>query len=128
MSVIGRREERPEPRGLVSVIEDEEPPGFGLQPLLEGVDGRVQVVFGMRKTKLAGEFGRASLQTQGRLRIDQATALSSSLIRRRTHGGLGLADAAQAPDGLAGRPCSLVRRFRRSAMTSSRPAKNAFRR
>ena len=40
-------EERPKHRGVVGVVEDQEPTGVSLQPVLEGEDGLVEVILGM---------------------------------------------------------------------------------
>ena len=101
MPVLSLGEERREQGGVVGVVENQEPSGFRLQPLLEGENGLVQVVLGMRKVQQTGEFGRAGLQAQGRLGIEPEDGLVLVAIAVGVlDGGLGLADAAQAGDGL----------------------------
>src|SRR4051812_45195136 len=55
----------------------------------------------MRNMEASGEFGRASLQTQGRLGIEPEDGLVLVAIAVGVlDGGLGLADATQAGDSL----------------------------
>ena len=67
--VLGVGEERLEQGGVVGVVENQEPSGFGLQPLLEGEDGLVQVVLGMRQAAVSRA---SSQQPVFRLRVDSA--------------------------------------------------------
>ena len=77
-----------------------------------------------------GELAAAGLQGERRFRVEPEDGLVLVAIAVGVlDGGLGLADAAQAADGLGVRAAlrRRVSRFRKSATTSSRPVKNSFR-
>jgi hypothetical protein len=73
----------------------------GLQPVLQGEDGLVEVLLGMRQPHQPGELAAAGLQSQQRLGIEPEDGLVLVAVAVGVlDGGLGLANAAEAANSL----------------------------